>query len=100
LTFLGLAGLGDLVLTCEGNTSRNRRLGLALAQEMSLDEALESIEGVVEGVVTARAVPQLARRIGVQMPICESLYAVLFEGKTAVEAGRELMARAARAERD
>jgi glycerol-3-phosphate dehydrogenase (NAD(P)+) len=100
LTFLGLAGLGDLVLTCEGNTSRNRRLGLALAQEMSLDEALESIEGVVEGVVTARAVPQLARRIGVQMPICESLYAVLFEGKTAVAAGRELMARAARAERD
>ncbi|HLG12615.1 MAG TPA: NAD(P)H-dependent glycerol-3-phosphate dehydrogenase, partial [Dehalococcoidia bacterium] len=100
LTFLGLAGLGDLVLTCEGNTSRNRRLGLALAQEMSLDEALESVEGVVEGVVTARAVPQLARRIGVEMPICESLHAVLFEGKTAIEAGRELMARAARAERD
>ena len=100
LTFLGLAGLGDLVLTCEGNLSRNRRLGLALAQEMSLDEALESVEGVVEGVVTARAVPQLARRIGVEMPICESLHAVLFEGKTAIEAGRELMARAARAERD
>jgi glycerol-3-phosphate dehydrogenase (NAD(P)+) len=100
LTFLGLAGLGDLVLTCEGNASRNRRLGLALAQEMSLEEALESVEGVVEGVVTARAVPQLARRIGVEMPICESLHTVLFEGKTAVEAGRELMARAARAERD
>jgi glycerol-3-phosphate dehydrogenase (NAD(P)+) len=100
LTFLGLAGMGDLVLTCEGNLSRNRRLGLALAREMSLDESLESIEGVVEGVVTARAVPQLARRIGVEMPICESLHAVLFEGKTAVEAGRELMARAARPERD
>jgi glycerol-3-phosphate dehydrogenase (NAD(P)+) len=100
LTFLGLAGLGDLVLTCGSNTSRNRRLGLALAQELSLDEALESIDGVVEGIVTARAVPQLARRIGVEMPICESLHAVLFEGKTAVEAGRELMARAARAERD
>jgi glycerol-3-phosphate dehydrogenase (NAD(P)+) len=100
LTFLGLAGLGDLVLTCGSNTSRNRRLGLALAQELSLDEALESIDGVVEGIVTARAVPQLARRIGVEMPICESLHAVLFDGKTAVEAGRELMARAARAERD
>ena len=50
--------------------------------------------------MTARAVPQLARRYGVEMPICESLHAVLFEGKTAVEAGRELMARAARPERD
>jgi glycerol-3-phosphate dehydrogenase (NAD(P)+) len=100
LTFLGLAGIGDLVLTCEGNQSRNRRLGLALAQELPLDEALESIEGVVEGVSTARSVSQLARRFGVEMPICESLHAVLFEGKTAVEAGRELMARAARPERD
>jgi glycerol-3-phosphate dehydrogenase (NAD(P)+) len=100
LTFLGLAGIGDLVLSCGSSTSRNRRLGLALAREMSLDEALESIDGVVEGVVTAKAVPLLARRLGVEMPICESLRAVLFEGKTAVEAGRELMARAARAERD
>jgi glycerol-3-phosphate dehydrogenase (NAD(P)+) len=100
LTFLGLAGLGDLVLTCGSNTSRNRRLGLALAQEMPLEEALASIQGVVEGAVTARAVPELARRLGVEMPICESLHAVLFEGKTAVEAGRELMARAARPERD
>jgi glycerol-3-phosphate dehydrogenase (NAD(P)+) len=100
LTFLGLAGLGDLVLTCDSNTSRNRRLGLALAQDLTLDEALESVQGVVEGVVTARAAPQLAQRLGVEMPICESLHAVLFEGKTAVEAGRDLMARAARAERD
>jgi glycerol-3-phosphate dehydrogenase (NAD(P)+) len=100
MTFLGLAGIGDLVLTCEGNQSRNRRLGIALAQEMSLDEARQSVEGVVEGVVTARAVPQLVRRYGIEMPICESLHAVLFEGKTAVEAGRELMARAARPERD
>ena len=100
LTFLGLAGIGDLVLTCEGNQSRNRRLGLALAQEMPLDEALESIEGVVEGVGSARSVPELARRLGVEMPICESLHAVLFEGKTAIEVGRELMARAARPERD
>jgi glycerol-3-phosphate dehydrogenase (NAD(P)+) len=100
LTFLGLAGMGDLVSSCESNQSRNRRLGLALAQEMSLDEALESIQGVVEGVGTARSVPQLARRLGVEMPICESLHAVLFHGKPAVEAGRELMARAARPERD
>jgi glycerol-3-phosphate dehydrogenase (NAD(P)+) len=100
LTFLGLAGIGDLVGSCGGNLSRNRRLGLALAQEMPLEEALQSVEGVVEGVQTARSVPQMARRYGVEMPICESLHAVLFEGKMAVEAGRELMARAARQERD
>jgi glycerol-3-phosphate dehydrogenase (NAD(P)+) len=100
MTFLGLAGIGDLVSSCESNLSRNRRLGLALAQEMPLDEALQSVDGVVEGVATARSVPQLAHRHGVEMPICESLHAVLFEGKTAVEAGRDLMARAARAERD
>jgi glycerol-3-phosphate dehydrogenase (NAD(P)+) len=67
---------------------------------MPLEEALETVEGVVEGVQTARSVPQMARRYGVEMPICESLHAVLFEGKMAVEAGRELMARAARQERD
>jgi len=100
LTFLGLAGLGDLVLSCASNLSRNRRLGLALAREAVLEEALASIDGVVEGVVTARAVPALARRLAVEMPICESLHAVLFEGKSSVEAGRELMARAARRERD
>ena len=100
LTFLGLAGIGDLVLTCEGNQSRNRRLGLAIAQESSLEEALAASEGVVEGVVTARAVPQLVAKYGVQMPICEALYTVLFEGKPAVEAVRELMSRAARPELD
>jgi glycerol-3-phosphate dehydrogenase (NAD(P)+) len=100
LTFLGLAGLGDLVLTCESNLSRNRSLGLALAQERSLDEAIEAAAGVVEGVVTARSVPQLARRLGVEMPICEALYAVLFEGKPVVDAVRELMSRESRPERD
>jgi glycerol-3-phosphate dehydrogenase (NAD(P)+) len=100
LTFLGLAGIGDLVLTCEGNLSRNRRLGLAIAQESSLEEALAASEGVVEGVVTARAIPQLVAKYGVQMPICQSLHAVLFEDKPAVEAVRELMARAARPEQD
>ncbi|HWO71953.1 MAG TPA: NAD(P)H-dependent glycerol-3-phosphate dehydrogenase [Dehalococcoidia bacterium] len=100
LTFLGLAGLGDLVLSCGSNLSRNRRLGLALARDASLSEALASIDGVVEGVVTARAVPVLASRLAVEMPICASLHAVLFEGKSSIEAGRELMARAARQERD
>jgi glycerol-3-phosphate dehydrogenase (NAD(P)+) len=100
LTFLGLAGLGDLVLTCEGSLSRNRSLGIALAQDMSLQEAIESSLGVVEGVVTARSVPRLAQRLGVEMPVCESLYSILFEGKPAVEAGRDLMSRATRPEMD
>jgi glycerol-3-phosphate dehydrogenase (NAD(P)+) len=98
LTFLGLAGLGDLVLTCESNLSRNRRLGLALAQGMTLPEAMESVGGLVEGVTTARTLPVLAKRLGASMPICESLNSVLFEGMPAVEAGRALMSRAARPE--
>jgi len=97
-TFLGLAGIGDLVLSCESNLSRNRRLGLALAQGLDLEAALASIEGVVEGAVTARAVPVLAARFGVEMPICEALHAVLCGGKAPADAGRDLMARAAKAE--
>lgn len=100
LTFLGLAGLGDLVLSCHSNQSRNHALGVALAQDMSLDEAIEAAAGVVEGVTTARSLPRLAQRYGVSMPICESLYSVLFEAKPPVEAGRELMSRDIRAERD
>ncbi|HLF77507.1 MAG TPA: NAD(P)H-dependent glycerol-3-phosphate dehydrogenase, partial [Dehalococcoidia bacterium] len=100
LTFLGLAGIGDLLLSCTSDTSRNRRLGLALAQGLSLDDATASIDGVLEGAVTARAVPALASRFNVELPICAALHSVLFEGKPAAEAGRELMARAARPERD
>ena len=99
MTFLGLAGIGDLVLSCESNLSRNRRLGLALAQGTDLPSAIEAI-GVVEGAVTAKAVPRLAKELGVGMPICESLHAVLYEGKPPQEAGRDLMARSARPETD
>ena len=100
LTFLGLAGIGDLLLSCQTNQSRNHALGVALAQEMTLDEAIEAAAGVVEGVNTARAVPSLSQRYGVDMPLCQSLYSVLFEAKPPVEAGRELMARDIRPERD
>jgi glycerol-3-phosphate dehydrogenase (NAD(P)+) len=100
MTFLGLAGLGDLVLTCSSDQSRNRRLGLELAKGASLEDYLSSREGVVEGVVTARAIPVLTKRYGIEMPICEGLYAVLYGGKPVAEAARELMARAARPERD
>ncbi len=100
MTFLGLAGIGDLLLSCQTNQSRNHALGVALAQEMTLEEAIESAAGVVEGVETARSLPRLAQRYGVAMPICESLYSVLFEAKPAIEAVRDLMARATRPERD
>ena len=100
LTFLGLAGMGDLILTCESDISRNRRLGLALARGASLEEATTGIDGVVEGAVTARAVPVLARKYGVELPICAGLYAVLYEGLSPEKAVRELMARASRPELD
>ncbi len=98
LTFLGLAGIGDLIATCGSNLSRNRRLGLGLAEGKSLDDALRSIEGVVEGVGTTRAVRVLSRRLGVQMPICEELYAVLFEDKDPRASLIDLMARGAKDE--
>jgi glycerol-3-phosphate dehydrogenase (NAD(P)+) len=97
-TCLGLAGIGDVILTCQSNLSRNRRLGLALAGGLSLKDALASVEGVVEGAVTARATPLLAKRFGVEMPICEGLYRVLYEGLDPREAVSELMSRDTKAE--
>jgi glycerol-3-phosphate dehydrogenase (NAD(P)+) len=98
LTFLGLAGIGDLIATCGSDLSRNRRLGLGLAEGKSLDDALRSIEGVVEGVGTTRAARVLSGRLGVQMPICEELYAVLFEDKDPSASLIDLMARGAKDE--
>jgi len=100
MTFLGLAGIGDLILTCGSDQSRNRRLGLAMAGGQTLKSYLMGLDGVVEGAVTAQAVPVLTRRYGVEMPIAEALHAVLYGGKPVQEAVRELMSRAARPERD
>ncbi|HLF71033.1 MAG TPA: NAD(P)H-dependent glycerol-3-phosphate dehydrogenase, partial [Dehalococcoidia bacterium] len=75
-----------------------RRFGLALALGTGFDKAMKAIDGVVEGAVTARAVPVLAKRFGVELPICEALHAVLYENKTPEAAVRELMARAAKPE--
>ncbi len=79
-TFMGLAGMGDLVLTCTDDQSRNRRFGLALAQGQTAAEALASIGQVVEGYYGARAVHGVADRHGVEMPIVEQVYRVLYEG--------------------
>jgi glycerol-3-phosphate dehydrogenase (NAD(P)+) len=92
-TFMGLAGLGDLVLTCTDNQSRNRRLGLALGAGSSLEEALANIDQVVEGVQTAREVHDLARSMGVEMPITEQVYAVLYEACSPRQAVHALLDR-------
>jgi glycerol-3-phosphate dehydrogenase (NAD(P)+) len=92
-TFTGLAGLGDLVLTCTDDQSRNRRLGLALARGQTVDEAKAGIGQEVEGVITALAVHRLAGRLGIEMPISEQVYRVLYEGISPDEATRALLER-------
>lgn len=93
LTLAGLTGMGDLVLTCMGGLSRNRTVGMKLGQGMTLDEILSEMNMVAEGVKTARSVHGLAQKIGVEMPICEEVYQVLYEGKTAQDALKDLMGR-------
>jgi glycerol-3-phosphate dehydrogenase (NAD(P)+) len=97
-TFMGLAGLGDLVLTCTDNQSRNRRFGLALAAGESVATAQKAIGQVVEGVLAARAVREVAKHANVEMPICEQLYRVVHEGVPPKEAVKELMSRALKPE--
>jgi glycerol-3-phosphate dehydrogenase (NAD(P)+) len=97
-TFLGLAGIGDLIATCHSDLSRNRRLGLALAAGLSLDEAVGQSNGVAEGVGTTAAARVLAGSYGIEMPVCEQLHAVLFEAKDPRQAVTELMLRAPKAE--
>lgn len=97
-TFMGLAGLGDLVLTCTDDQSRNRRLGLALAGGLSIEEARARIGQEVEGVHTAAVVRRLALRHGIEMPISEQVFRVLFEGATPALATQTLLERASRAE--
>lgn len=93
LTFSGLSGLGDLVVTCASRHSRNRRLGIALAAGKTLDEALKEIGMVVEGVEMARSVKSLVQRYGVEMPIAVQVAETLFEGVPVKEAVRALMLR-------
>ena len=97
-TFMGLAGLGDLVLTCTDDQSRNRRLGLMLAAGQAVDSAQAAIGQVVEGVPAARAVRAVARGASVEMPITEQLYAVLYEGAPPRDAVAALMRRAVKSE--
>jgi glycerol-3-phosphate dehydrogenase (NAD(P)+) len=97
-TFMGLAGLGDLVLTCTDNQSRNRRVGLALARGIGLDAAKAEIGQEVEGVITARTVRAMAQALNVEMPISEQVYAVLYEGVSPAQATAALLERRSKAE--
>ncbi|RPI13413.1 MAG: NAD(P)-dependent glycerol-3-phosphate dehydrogenase [Lysobacterales bacterium] len=97
-TFMGLAGLGDLVLTCTDDQSRNRRCGLALAAGKTAQQAQAEIGQVVEGVLAARAVRDVAQRLGVDMPISEQIYRVLYEGAPVRESVGALMGRTVKAE--
>jgi glycerol-3-phosphate dehydrogenase (NAD(P)+) len=97
-TFMGLAGLGDLVLTCTDDQSRNRRLGLALGRGHSMQEAESSIHQVVEGVLAARAVCAVAEQQSVEMPICREVFRIVHEGKPVRDAVQDLMGREMRSE--
>lgn len=99
-TFMGLAGMGDLVLTCTDNLSRNRRMGLALASGMSVDEAKTEIQQVVEGVMAAEAVMEVANELGIEMPICHQVYRILYENASPREAVGALMRRSLKSESD
>jgi glycerol-3-phosphate dehydrogenase (NAD(P)+) len=92
-TFMGLAGMGDLVLTCTDNLSRNRRMGLALAAGKTVEEAQEEIQQVVEGVKAAKAVHEVAEKMGIEMPIVNQVYRILYEGATPRDAVEALMSR-------
>jgi len=99
-TFAGLAGMGDLILTCTGDLSRNRTLGKRLAAGVSLSEAQGLSRAVAEGVNTCRSVVRLADRHGVEMPICRAVHRVLFDGQDPRGAVVELMTRELRFEGD
>ncbi|MDO4512852.1 MAG: NAD(P)H-dependent glycerol-3-phosphate dehydrogenase [Lachnospiraceae bacterium] len=92
-TFCGLTGIGDLIVTCASMHSRNRRAGILIGQGKTMQEAMDEVKMVVEGVYCAKAAVGLARKYEIDMPIVEQVYAVLFENKKADDAVRELMLR-------
>jgi glycerol-3-phosphate dehydrogenase (NAD(P)+) len=100
LTLAGLAGMGDLVLTCTGELSRNRTVGFELGRGEGLEEVLARLGHVAEGVPTSKSVYHLAERLTVELPICNEVYHVLFEGKSPQRAVRDVIARPLRRERD
>ncbi len=98
LTLAGLSGLGDLVLTCTGELSRNRTLGFKIGAGSAVEAALGSSDGVAEGYVSAKSVHNLGAQLGVELPICDAVYSVLYAGKSAAEALADLLSRPLKAE--
>lgn len=99
-TFQGLAGMGDLILTCTGDLSRNRRVGIALGQGQKLEDIIAELGQVAEGVQTTRAACQLSERVGVELPIAQGVREILDGVRTPEEAGASLMTRQLRSEID
>ncbi len=97
-TLSGLAGMGDLVLTCTGELSRNRKVGMELGKGRSLESILSEMKQVAEGVKTAKSARDLSLSLKVEMPICEQVYLIAFEGKSAKAAALDLMVRAPKSE--
>lgn len=100
LTFAGLSGMGDLVLTCSGDASRNRRVGLALGQGRKMGEILAEMTQVAEGVKTSKVAKELTAKLGVDSPIIDAMYAIIHEGVPVRDAILRLLSRAPRSERD
>jgi glycerol-3-phosphate dehydrogenase (NAD(P)+) len=98
LTLSGLSGMGDLVLTCTGELSRNRHVGMELGRGRSLADVLGDMKQVAEGVKTAKSARDLSRKLGVELPICDQVYAIAYEGKSARAAVVELMTRQPKSE--
>jgi glycerol-3-phosphate dehydrogenase (NAD(P)+) len=98
LTLSGLSGMGDLVLTCTGELSRNRRVGMELGKGRQLADILAEMKQVAEGVKTAKSASDLAVKTGVELPICQQVYAIAYEGKSAKNAVVELMTRQPKSE--
>jgi glycerol-3-phosphate dehydrogenase (NAD(P)+) len=99
-TFSGLAGIGDLILTCTGDLSRNHTVGKQIGRGKSLENILSGMQMVAEGVRTAKSVYNLSRKLGTEMPICHQTYRILYEGLSPKEALQQLMSRDLKQERE
>jgi glycerol-3-phosphate dehydrogenase (NAD(P)+) len=99
-TFCGLSGVGDLIVTCFSEHSRNHRVGLALGKGKSLEEAVASLGMVAEGVPNTRSIYEAARNVDVSTPIIDAVYSILYQGKPAAKAMHELLSRDPRPEAD
>ena len=97
-TFMGLTGMGDLVLTCTDNQSRNRRFGLYLGEGYSIQEAMDKIQQVVEGYETVKTVRELASKVNIEMPITDAIYNILYNNTPAKDAVMQLLSRQAKSE--